>query len=244
MQECAVCKTNYQEEEFIDNICRKCLSGNKVKFKEKSFFKFLFSWKFYILPVLIGAIIGYTIYQGADEKILNQSRSVGFLLGLIMAGVYKANFVKKIAMFFLGGLFINIILFSTYFIVATSIITVFGESASLFISQKLKENSTLPKQINKDLVLLKYESNEKNVISQYLKGTKFGKNEMLQQYNFSQSLLKKDFDEILLESCSLYQDILSKGIVYNQVLLGKNNEVIVTSTMTDSKCKDFYTKKK
>ena len=230
---CVNCKTENEEGLKHCSSCGKLINS-------MPFWKHLFNWKYYLALLIIGIFIGYDAYMIGTDKPTGRFGSIVFILIILQTINFKANFLKKILMFF-SSFFMMAILLNVIISLTNEILL--NINGNKYINAMIKANSKLPKMINEDFQIVKYTSPDSNTIVMQGKFVKYTKDEILEDSSnsisqFENEMLKGEEET----SCSNdnVKKLLSTGVRMDIEYLGKNNNIIGKITITDEICKSYY----
>jgi len=234
---CSKCNTKNREDA---KICSKC--GVDLIVEVKSFWRHLFNWKYYIFPIVIGLLFGVD-YSQTGTYSLSNIKLVGLIMGIVMAVQFKANFLSKLGMFFIGEFATNFLSVVVHFSFI-SLYGLFGNNAQELIVQKLLEqNKIYPRMPNEEVQVLKYTSDSGNSVKLHLKFINYTKNEILLDYdNRSDNFEKEKLNRELKVSCKGkgVEKIIADGLIYWLAYYDKSNYLIGQIYLNDERCKSYY----
>jgi len=230
------------ENEDSAKFCGSC--GVDLNLKKKSFWKHLFNWKYYIFPLSVGLLIGFD-YTQIGENSLSNIKVVGFIMGIIMATQFKASFLKKSLMFFVGGFLTNFlsiaVYFSFIFINDITAKTGVNQQRNKYLDNMMEQNKNLPMMLNEDLQMLKNTTNGQDIFV-HIKYINYTKNEILEDYTnvnaFENELLQSELETSCPEKS--VKTILQTGIVMKMKYYGENDELIGQIYLNNERCQPYY----
>lgn len=243
MRKCKSCGENVNELDAHNGLCSRCCEENNlnvIETKNISFWKYLFNWKYFILPIIL---LFNTLLNSSIPDFDNYTLSlVGFtfLTAIIQTWNFKSSLIKKIPMFF-----ISYLLFSMAFIMPAVILKGMTKVPDVkkqkIIDKLLSANKSLPKILSNEMELVKYTNPNPNTIVMHSKFVNFTKDDILKDYSNNISEFKKDiFNKELICSRADIKTILSTGLDIKFEYKGKNSNVVLVVDLDNQMCKPYY----
>ena len=176
-------------------------SSAEVVEENVSFWKHAFNWKYYILPPIVGLLIlNYYIQTG--EELITRAKFINTVIGIIAATQLKKQFRYKIAMFFVAAFLCSLIMVGTYIggLLIINTLEINSIERTKIINNLLKQNTNLPKNIDKDIILIKYINENNNAIISQIKLNDTKEN-MMSEFNNITNFEKFMMNNVLETSC-------------------------------------------
>lgn len=226
---CAKCNI---ENEDTNKFCIDC--GEKLI--SDSFWKHLFNWKYYIVPIIAVLIASYSFLQSG---FIAHIGGLTPIMAIIMTIQYKASYIRKIGMFVMSIFSISVVMMTLYFT-----ITNFGNKGNqAIINDLLSSNKKLPIMLTSEIKYEAITSNDKKSVTQHLKFINYTKEAILSEYQQNIDSFEKDIlMNELPNSCSTknMKKFLSNGLIFNQIYYDKNNQIIGQIYMNEKRCEPYY----
>ena len=214
--------------------------------QEESFVKRLFSWKYIVLLILIQGALVYAFLQ-------MPSGSNPFSLIILVVIFYLSRKVSTDSKKVLSSSR-QFVSFSVYLL-----ITIILGMIIYFSTTKVDENrlnisgyidymimhasKSLPIKVHEYMELYDIKKIDDYSVARDVRYTSYTREEVLSDYGNSETLYKKDLQEVELKtSCSVkeLQEVLSLGLVMYITYYGKNSQRITQIRLDDESCKPYY----
>jgi hypothetical protein len=231
------------ENDDANKFCIDC--GEKLT--AESFWRHLFNWRYYVFLLLV--VVFSKGLTDDINTIYERILGVTILAVIYQAYKYKSNFIKRLLMFF-ASLFVLslwlLIIIKIYFgeEVLWKMIEADIKTGKINVTRMVSEkNKNLPIMLNNEIKYEAITSNDNKSITQHLKYINFTKETILSKYKGNVSYFEQEaLNNELENSCTNKNkiQILSTGLVINQVYYDKNNQIIGQIYMDEKRCEPYY----
>jgi len=210
---------------------------------EISFIKHLFNWKYYAFLLGVGFLLLFSVMQTGYTT--NKIGPILLIMAIIITSNYKANFWKKVLMFFASWILFGVLGISIVFgIESLGLTKSTNQDKNIIINKMIKRaNKDLPVMMDNEFKMLKMRFRHKDTISMYMQYVNYSKDKILLEYNNDISKLKNELlQNELKTSCNdnNIKQILSKNITMELVYVDKSNIEIANIFLTDKLCQPYY----
>lgn len=223
--------------------------------KQITFLKYLFSWKIYIIPVLL--LIGFFISSGdiadfikpnGNKEITNYIHLLIIIYAFYITVKYKATKLKQILMYFSFNIINFFLMLMIGFIFIITDNSPETEKNALAKNVVKKMSTIIDKPIAEGIIISGvFYNKEEHTINQTMKYTNMTKQEALEEENNSEQELYNDMKTFLKSIVCYnpgYTQTLEKDIKTNLILIDKNEEVIVKILYKKEDCENLKSDKK
>ena len=220
------------ENDDANKFCLDC--GEKLT--TESFWRHLFNWRYYIVPIIAALIASYSfLHSGFTAHIGGLTP----IMAIIMTIQYKASYIRKIGMFIMSIFSVSIVLMTIFF----TITNFSNKENEAIINDLLSSSKKLPIMLNNEISYEGITSKDNKSVTQHLKFINYTREYILSEYQQNLDAFEKDIlINELTSSCSTenIKKILSNNLIFNQIYYDKNNQIIGQIYMDKKRCEPYY----